>query len=180
MRGYTTLAFAVAALGVAACGEDASPTGRSEGASSDAAVAPTQATVRLDGETDQSSREAEAAIRRVVSSIYDTYVTEIGTGEAFPDGVETAELRRAVEAASDPETGGLGFDFYCSCQDYGDVSYDIAGVAVDGDEATTAVDFHSFGQLTQIELRLRKVGGRWQVDDVIDPNGSLRQSLQAG
>lgn len=121
----------------------------------------------------------EAAIRAVVASIYDLYVSGTGTGEAFPQNVETRELQRAVEAASDPEMGGLGFDYYCACQDYGDVSYNITGVAVTGDRATAALDFRSFGQMVQMELRLRKVGGRWQVDDVVDPNGSLRESLAA-
>ena len=121
----------------------------------------------------------EAAVRRVVASIYDNYVNDTGTGEAFPENVETAELRRAVEAASDPEMGGLGFDYYCACQDYGDVSYDITGVAINGDRATVALDFRSFRRMVQMELRMRKVGGAWQVDDVIDPEGSLRESLAA-
>ena len=119
----------------------------------------------------------EEAVRAVVASIYDTYVAGFDSGATFPEGVETAELRAAIEAASDPEMGGLGFDYYCACQDYGDVSYEMSGVAVNGDRATVAVDFRSYGRLTQLELRLRKVGGRWQVDDVIDPDGSLRQML---
>lgn len=119
----------------------------------------------------------EAAVRSVVASIYDTYVAGFESGAMIPEGVETAELRAIIDAASDPEMGGLGFDYYCACQDYGDVSYEMSGVALNGDRATVAVDFRSYGTLTQIELRLRKVGGRWQVDDVIDPNGSLRQQL---
>ncbi len=129
------------------------------------------------GEGAGASGGDETAVRAVVASIYDIYVAGFEAGLPFPEGVETAELRRAVEAASDPEMGGLGFDYYCACQDYGDVSYDITGVAIDGIHATVALDFRSYGQMTQMELRLRKVGGRWQVDDVVDPNGSLRATL---
>ncbi len=84
-----------------------------------------------------------------------------------------ARLRRQATQ----KWAGLGSDYYCACQDYGDVSYDITGVAIDGIHATVALDFRSYGQMTQMELRLRKVGGRWQVDDVVDPNGSLRVTL---
>lgn len=123
-----------------------------------------------------ASRE-EAAVRAVVASIYDTYVAGYESGAMIPEGVETADLRAIIDSAADPEIGGLGFDYYCACQDYGDVSYDMSAVSVSGDRARVAVDLRSFGSLTQIELRLRKVGGRWQVDDVIDPNGSLREQL---
>jgi len=162
-------------LGVGAIGRNGPWTVAWNGAQMDIATAPASG-----GEQAAAGDGDEAAVRAVVASIYDAYVADDESGQRVPDDVETAELQRAVEAASDPEMGGLGFDYYCACQDYGDVSYDITGVAVSGDQATVALDFRSFGQMTQMELRLRKVGRRWQVDDVIDPNGSLRDSLQGG
>lgn len=135
---------------------------------------------RMDGApvaTHEAAQGEEAAVRAVVASIYDTYVAGFDSGERFPEGVETDGLRAAVQAAADPEIGSLGFDYYCACQDYGDVSYDITGVAVNGNTATVALDFRSYGRMTQMELRMLKVGGRWQVDDVVDSNGSLRAML---
>lgn len=140
-------------------------------------------TVAWDGEamspveTSPAEGGEEAAVRAVVSSIYDAYVAGVDSGATIPDGVESDALQRAVTAASDPEMGGLGFDYYCGCQDYGDVSYDITEVVVNGDQATASVDFTSYGRLSHIDLILRKSGSRWQVDDVRDEHGSLRAGL---
>ena len=165
------------ALALAACGggEEASAAEDRAALASAEASRETPDTMAQADAADAASDEA--AVRAVVASIYDVYVAGFDSGATIPEGVETEELRAIIEAASDPEIGGLGFDYYCACQDYGDVSYEMSGVAVNEDRATVAVDFRSYGRLTQIELRLRRVGGRWQVDDVIDPNGSLREQL---
>ena len=165
---------AAAALCIAAGCQDQAATSETR-----APAAPAEAPAVSVDDAASAAADEEAAVRAVVASIYDTYVADVASGPTIPDGVESDGLRAAIAAASDPETGGLGFDYYCACQDYGDVSYDMSGVAIDGDRATVAVDFRSFGQLTQMELRLLKEEGRWRVDDVIDPNGSLRAQLAA-
>lgn len=183
MRKLLLMTCMSTALSLAGCGQDATKqdavgTANLEAAGATPSTGMTEAGV-ADSDAPPTPND-EAAVHAVVASIYDTYVAGVGSGARFPENVETAELVAAVRAASDPEIGGLGFDYYCACQDYGDVSYEMSAVAIDGDRATVAVDFRSYGQLTQMELRLRKVGGRWQVDDVIDPNGSLRDSLAVG
>src|SRR5690606_35931619 len=47
----------------------------------------------------------EAAIRAVVSSIYDVYAAGWDSDVAFPENIETDSLMRAIDAASDPEMG---------------------------------------------------------------------------
>jgi hypothetical protein len=175
MKAYLTTSAMAAMLALSACGEPAETTTSETGTEAAQAVSTEQPETAA--EAPSQSANDEDAVRAVVASIYDTYVAGFDSGAMIPEGVETAELRAIIDAASDPEMGGLGFDYYCACQDYGDVSYEMSGVALNGDRATVAVDFRSYGTLTQIELRLRKVGGRWQVDDVIDPNGSLREQL---
>lgn len=171
----TVAVAAIVAAGLAAgCQDQAAATDTPAPEASAAADVATSAEAPAQA---SAAVEEEAAVQAVVASIYDTYVADVGSGARIPDGVETRGLRAAIAAASDPDMGGLGFDYYCACQDYGDVSYEMSGVAIDDDRATVAVDFRSFGQLTQMELRLLKEGGRWRVDDVIDPNGSLRAQL---
>lgn len=160
-------------LGVAAAGRDGPWTvawnGEQMASVEDRADASAQPAAAAGGD--------EAAVRAVVASIYDAYADGFDSGASIPDNVETAEFRAVIEAAIDPEMGGLGFDYYCACQDYGDVSYTIRDVSVRGASATARLDFVSFGRSQPVELRLRKVGGRWQVDDVIDIHGSVREQL---
>lgn len=120
----------------------------------------------------------EAAVRSVVAQIYDPYTDNSNAG--MPHHLETPRLRQAIEASIDPEIGGLEGDYYCGCQDFGDVSYEIESVGVSGDGATATIRFTNFGETTSINLQFRKIDGRWLVDDVIDSHGRLRDQLGIG
>lgn len=125
-----------------------------------------------------SAGDDASQIRAVVASIYDTYLPTAQPGQRFPEEAETIELRQAIEASIDPEIGALEADYYCACQDYGDVRYEVAAVRVEGRNATASVDFYNFGGAAQrLDLMMKKVGERWQVDDVRDSYGSLRETL---
>jgi len=128
-----------------------------------------------------SAGDDAAQIRTVVGRIYDAYLDSATPGQAAPTELETTEFRQAIEASIDPEIGALEADYYCGCQDYGDVRYEIAAVRIEGRSAVASVDFYNFGGPAQrIDLMMKKVDDRWQVDDVRDSLGSLRESLAAG
>lgn len=125
-----------------------------------------------------SAGDDASQIRAVVSRIYDNYLDGATPGQTVPPELETIEFHQAIEASIDPEIGALEADYYCGCQDYGEVRYEIAAVRVEGRTAIASVDFYNFGGPAQrIDLMMKKVGDRWQVDDVRDSHGSLRESL---
>lgn len=135
------------------------------------------AVMQAPGEAASAGADA-AQVRAVVAAIYDTYLDAAPPGAAPSAETETAELRQAVEAALDAGTGTLRADYYCGCQDYGSVSYAISALRVEGPAAMASVDFTSRGQpARRFDLILRKVGDRWQVDDVREGGISLRETL---
>lgn len=135
-------------------------------------------------ETAESRARADdvAAIRRVIATLYDPYTYDPESGAPQPEYVEsstlqTAALNQAIARGGDPDVG-LGYDPYCACQDFWDVTYSIDDVVLEGDEATVLVLFRNAGGEAQsFFLLMRRTPQGWRVDDITDANGSLRGAL---
>jgi hypothetical protein len=136
-------------------------------------------------ETEQSQARGndEGDIRRVLASIYGPYTYDPEGGGQPPasvdvEALQTDALNRAIAEGGDPDVG-LGYDPYCACQDFWDVSYTIDEVALEGDEATALVLFsNAGGDAQRLFLLMRRTPAGWRVDDITDSNGSLRAALQ--
>ena len=109
-----------------------------------------------------------AGARVLIDRIYSSYS---GNGPDT-DGLFTSELETAIERQSDPD-GGLGYDVFCQCQDYGDTSYVIDSLVAEPGGAVTQVTFTSFGEPVTVTLRLARRGGTWLVADVRNGESSL-------
>ena len=128
----------------------------------------------------RESERAYAFLRR----IYAPYVA--GTAES-PTGRLAAslfdpgllQLIRRDEALAGGEVGALDHDPLCACQDY----TPLAGLAIDvrppRDGMTTAVvNFRNGDTRVRIALELVRVGGRWKIHDIAEPDiASLRRLL---
>jgi hypothetical protein len=85
----------------------------------------------------------------------------------------TAELNAAIAAQSDSEGGGLSYDPFCQCQDFGDFRYAIKSLEPTPDGAIAQVDFSSFGQSRSVRIKLVHREGEWQVADIDNGESSL-------
>lgn len=120
--------------------------------------------------------------RALVAEIYDAYVNdEMAQGEFM-----SPDLLRVIQNPASgmwDEDMGLGFDPFCACQDFGEVSYEITRLEPAGeDRAQAEVSLTSLGERRAIRLDLVNVTGDpvvegWRVDDVaVDGEPSLRET----
>lgn len=155
---------AVSALALAACGEGVAMNNGAE-----AAPAANAAQAQADGSAPVAPQADLAGARALIDEIYGPYTRdEMGDlGAIF-----TPELDRAVERQSDPDMG-LGYDPFCSCQDFGQFSYRIVSLEPNAAGATAQIDRSNFGEASRVTLELAYRDGRWLVADIQDSNGSL-------
>ncbi|MBC7986676.1 MAG: hypothetical protein H7X93_08410 [Sphingomonadaceae bacterium] len=107
--------------------------------------------------------------RALIEEIYDSLVNE----EPMQSEVMSPDLTRTLERSGmmDPEMG-LGFDPFCACQDFGNVSYEITRLEPAGEgRATAEVAMTNLGERRVFRLDLVEVSGDpvvegWRVDDV--------------
>ena len=158
------MSIAFLALALVACGEEAVAE-NTEAPAANVAQVVANATV-LQGQPPTDLAGARALIDR----IYRPY-----TRDEIPqslDDLYTPELTAAIARASDPEVG-LGYDPFCSCQDFGQFSYTIASLEPATGGAVARVSRSNFGESSSVTLTLAYRGGRWLVGDIADENGSL-------
>ena len=110
-----------------------------------------------------------AGARALVDRIYSSYV---GSGPETETAPLTPELQAAIDRQSEPE-GGLGYDIFCQCQDFGETSYVIDSLVAEGGGAVARITFTNFGERRTITLHLARSGGAWLVADVHNGESSL-------
>ena len=112
-----------------------------------------------------------AGARALVDRIYSSYA---GSGPDTETAPLTPELRAAIDRQSDPE-GGLGYDIFCQCQDFGETSFVIDSLVAEGGGAVARITFTNFGERRTITLHLARRDGAWLVADVHNGESSLLQ-----
>ena len=163
------LAFgaAIAALGLTGCGEAAT----ANNAVAAAAPAANVATEDASNVAQPAAPQVDlAGARALVDRIYTPYTRDEIGGEL--GAVYTPELERSIERQSDPDMG-LGYDPFCSCQDFGQFTYRIVSLEPNPGGATAHVDRSNFGEASRVTLELAHRDGRWLVADIQDSDGSL-------
>lgn len=154
---------AIAAFALTACGDSATANNAAETAAAANAAEPEANAAAPAPQIDLAGAQA------LINEIYGPYTRdEMGDlGAIF-----TPELDRAVERQSDPDMG-LGYDPFCSCQDFGQFSYRIVSLEPNAAGATAQIDRSNFGEASRVTLELAYRDGRWLVADIQDSNGSL-------
>ncbi len=152
------------ALALTACGDSATANNAVE-----AAPAANAAEPEANAAAPAAPQADLAGARALIDEIYGPYTRdEMGDlGAIF-----TPELDRAVERQSDPDMG-LGYDPFCSCQDFGQFTYRIVSLEPSAGGATAQIDRSNFGEASRVTLELAYRDGRWLVADIQDSNGSL-------
>ncbi|WP_199857763.1 DUF3828 domain-containing protein [Erythrobacter sp. EC-HK427] len=122
-----------------------------------------------------SADPEEEAVRAAALGVFADYVENPSARTEM-----TPAFSAAWDYALGPE-GSMGYDPYCECQDFGDVSVRIDTLAISGDEARVSVTFRSFGVDTPKRLVLKRIGGTWLLDDINDGDTpSLRSAMEEG
>ena len=173
-------------LGLAACsqGEDArAPAGdASASASASAGGAAPTGPVSRDAVYAAAGEGPEAFVR----TIYAQYANGGPQGEPPAPGQDPM-FSRTMNAligadfrAANGEAPTLNYDPFCACQDQGDFVVTATGVAQsDPNTAEANVAFTNMGEAKNLKLKLVREGPNWKVDDIIDGNDSLHDTLMA-
>lgn len=124
---------------------------------------------------------SEAEVRATVTKGYSFYKIPFGTAPAsYPSLSFSADLDRRIEQTDD---GILGYDPLCMCQDYDETKFRFVIDSIElqsGTRATVNMRIAAVGgiALQPVQLKMILEKGKWVVDDIIDANGSLRESLR--
>ena len=142
------------------------------------------ATLASSGTWAREPESAAAFLRR----IYAPYVA--GTAESPTDRLATSlfdpgllQLVRRDEAAAHGEVGVLDHDPLCACQDYSPLSDVAINVPPQPRDRVThaTVSFRNGDPRVRIAFQLVRVGGRWRIHDIAEPDiPSLRRLLADG
>ena len=178
MRRLLPLSVLAACAAVAACSpaEEAAPAPSAE------AAAPA---------VDPRSRDAVYAVQSegpeaFVRALYGRYVAGGPTGAPPAPGQDplfsrtmNALIGADVQAANG-EVPTLNYDPFCGCQDQGAFAITALAVAqVDPNAADANVSFTNAGEAKQVRLKLVREGPNWKVDDIVDGDISLHDTLMA-
>lgn len=155
---------ALAAFALSACGDSASANNAAETAPAANSVEPA-----VDAAAPAAPQVDLAGARTLIDQIYGPY-TRDEMGDLGP--IFTPELDQAIERQSDPDMG-LGYDPFCSCQDFGQFTYRIVSLEPNTAGATAQIDRSNFGESSRVTLELAHRDGRWLVADIQDSDGSL-------
>lgn len=160
---------AIAALALTACGEAATTNNAATAKAPAGNVAVEMAAVA--NAAQPAAPQADlAGARALIDRIYTPYTRDEMGGDLGT--VFTAELEQSIERQSDPDMG-LGYDPFCSCQDFGQFTYRIVSLEPNAGGATAHVDRSNFGEASRVTLELAHRDGRWLIADIQDSDGSL-------
>jgi hypothetical protein len=156
-------------LALAACGGATSPGNDAVPAANMTAAATNTVMTQPEVAPPAAPQPDLAGARALIDRIYAPYVRDqlADLGDIY-----TPELDRAMEQQSDPDMG-LGYDPFCSCQDFGQFSYRIVALEPSPSGATARIDRSNFGESSRVTLELAFREGRWLVADIQDSDGSL-------
>ncbi len=123
----------------------------------------------------------DAAIRKAIADTYKGYGPN---PENAPPGMGfSPELDRYVMRAT--KDGIMDSDPICGCQDFDPIKfrYTITKLTMDGpDRATADIRVNLFGRAGEDSANtlklLRTAQGKWTIDDIIDAEGSFKQSAR--
>ncbi|MBU1346341.1 MAG: YbjP/YqhG family protein [Alphaproteobacteria bacterium] len=121
-----------------------------------------------------------------VRAIYARYV-EGGPRDAPPAPGQDPMFSRTMNAligadvrAANGEVPTLNYDPFCACQDQEDFTVTAMAVAqADPNAAEANVAFTNMGEPTNLTLKLVREGPNWKVDDIVDGDASLHDTLMA-
>lgn len=177
MRVLMSLSAVAACVVMAACSpaEEAAPT----------APAPEATAV------DAQSRDAIYAVQSegpeaFVRAIYGRYAAGGPTGQP-PEPGQDPLFSRTMNAliaadvlAANGEVPRLNYDPFCGCQDQGEFIITAIAVAqADPNSADANVSFTNAGQAREMRLELVREGPNWKVEDIVDADTSLHDTLMA-
>lgn len=177
MRILLPLAAAIGCAAIAAC----SPAEETEAAATEAA-APA---------ADPRSRDAVYAVQAespeaFVRALYARYTAGGPIGEPPAPGQDPLFSRtmNALIGADARAAGGevptLNYDPFCGCQDQGEFVVTALAVAqADPNTAEANVSFNNAGTVKTFKLELVREGPNWKVEDIIDGDASLHDTLMA-
>jgi len=105
--------------------------------------------------------------------------------DAYRLAALTPDLAKKItaidNAAAKAGDAGLDFDYIINAQDFDKMSkLSAKTLSQSGDAATVQVSYVMFGATT-ITLKMKKVGGRWKIDDIVygGQQATLRDTLVA-
>ncbi len=121
-----------------------------------------------------------------VRAIYAQYVAG-GPQGAPPAPGQDPMFSRTMNAligadvrAANGEVPTLNYDPFCGCQDQGDFAVTALAVAqADPNAAEANVAFTNIGEARTLRLKLVREGPNWKVDDIVDGETSLHDTLMA-
>jgi hypothetical protein len=126
-------------------------------------------------EAPEAAAADEAAVKAAALGVFSDYLDK---------PVKHTEMTPAFSAAWDhalgPE-GSMGYDPFCECQDFGEVSVRIDSADIAADEARVRVTLRNFGSETKKRLVLKRIKGAWLLDDINDGDTpSLHRAMADG
>ncbi len=121
-----------------------------------------------------------------VRAIYARYVAG-GPQDAPPAPGQDPMFSRTMNAligadvrAANGEVPTLNYDPFCACQDQENFALTAMAVAqADPNAAEANVAFTNMGEAKNLTLKLVREGPNWKVDDIIDGDASLHDTLMA-
>lgn len=119
----------------------------------------------------------------VVKGIYDTKLEADAVspefGAAMTDSLilrhfspELLALFKSTFHADEPVING---DVFMMSQEWAPTDVATRAVSQDGDAATVEASFKIAGEDRTVTLTLKRAGARWEIDDISDGRGSIRQ-----
>lgn len=122
-------------------------------------------------QTNAAAPAAEiAGARALIDRLYGAYAR--GDAPAMED-VLTYDLERALARTADPATSAVQ-DPLCQCSERTqNFRYTIQSLELTRGGATAQLAIANRGTNFALTLKLRPDGARWQIEDVINDNGSL-------
>lgn len=175
MRTLTMIS--AAALALAACSQGGDATAPDAGGAVES------------GATVPATREGVYAAAGIgpeafVRAIYAQYVAGGPKEAPLPPGQDPMFSRTmnaligADVRAARGEVPTLNYDPFCGCQDQADFAVTATAVAqADPNAAEADVAFTNMGEAKSLKLKLVREGPNWKVDDIIDGEVSLHDTL---
>lgn len=178
--------LSAAALALAACSgneEAKAPDNASASASDSAGVATTGLPAGSGTREDVYAAQSQGA-EPFVRALYAQYVAGGPRGEQPAPGQDplfSRTLNALIGAdfrAANGEVPTLNGDPICGCQDQADFTIMTLAVAQSEPNAAEAtIGFSNLGEAKNLKLKLVREGVNWKVDDVIDGETSLHDTL---
>ncbi len=127
-----------------------------------------------------AAKASQAVVRAAIDSHYARYRT-LADQPSLPSASlpYSAELKQLLDRAG----GNPDYDGFCQCQDYDEkrFTYSIRKLSLNGDRATADIRVSAMaGHRGKVRLLLLcSPDGIWQLDDMIDEEGSLKSRARS-